>query len=105
MCYGLAVKIITKEQYMKHRRTTEQLKQTVLKTEADIQSGKFVSVKEACVKNKIKPSAFYDKSKVFVTGAGQPKMVNNVEAKVRDLQAENNRLKIKLADMMLEKDV
>lgn len=65
---------------MKHRRTHEQLKQTVLKTEADTKN---MTVKKACAKNKIKPQQFYEKRKEFV---GTTRMVNNVEQKVKNLK-------------------
>lgn len=85
---------------MKHRRTAEQLRQTVLKTQAAIDTGT-VTVKQACAKNKIKPSQFYDKRKTVGT---RTTMVNNVEQKLAKLKGSFEQAVIdRVADKILER--
>ena len=77
---------------MKHRRTHDQLMQTIQKTEEAIRTGKAKTVKEACRLNRIKPSQFYDKRKEAGT---KPKMVN--------VHKELNKLKTNFEDQLVER--
>jgi hypothetical protein len=85
---------------MRTRRTAEQLKQTVLRTQAAIDSGT-MTVKKACAKNKIKPSQFYDKRKTVGTTTH---MVNNAEQRVARLKDSfEDRVIDRVAKIILER--
>lgn len=87
---------------MKHRRSTEELKQTILKVEADAQKPN-MTIKKACLKNKIKPSQYYDKRK-GLSGTRTVKLVNVPQGQLLE---ENVKLraKIKFLKQMLREEV
>ena len=94
---------------MKHRRTSEQLKLVVLKTDADIKSG--MKVLEACKKHKLEPSLYYVKMRQYASGTQKfnKPMVNNVEAKIASEQhtiinnVQAQLLKLERENMKLKK--
>ncbi len=86
---------------MKHRRTSEQLKQVIFKTEQDIKSG--MKVLEACKKHKLEPSLYYVKMRQYASSNGQTsnKAIDDVQAKLLQLQQENMKLRKLVIDSLL----